>query len=63
MLLISGDVSAKRTVDAYEAGVSGLVAKPFVNEELCEKVLRIIASIAPVTEFSYPTAQPAALRE
>ncbi|MDP1823040.1 MAG: response regulator [Archangium sp.] len=52
VLLISGEISARRTVEALKAGVIGLVAKPFLNAALCQKVLRILASVSPVSELS-----------
>ena len=53
VILISCDVSPKRAREAMEAGVSGLVAKPFVNVNLCNKVLRILSSLAPVSDSIY----------
>ena len=53
VILISCDVSPRRAREALEAGVSGLVAKPFVNVDLCNKVLRILSALAPVSDSIY----------
>jgi two-component system, chemotaxis family, chemotaxis protein CheY len=47
MLLISGDVSAARMVEAIESGANGFVPKPFVARALCDQVLKIIAAVPP----------------
>ena len=39
-----------------QAGANGFVAKPFVAPSLCEKVLRLVASLPPVSEFVQPSA-------
>ena len=51
VLLFTGEVSPKRVVEAMESGANGFVTKPFVTATLSDKVLRIIASLPPVTEF------------
>lgn len=61
VVLFTGDVSARRMVEALESGANGFVAKPFVVPSLCEKILRIIASVPPTSEF-VPTRIPASLR-
>ena len=54
MLVLTGHVTTARVVEAIEAGANGFVAKPFVAPSLCEKVLRLVASLPPVTEFVQP---------
>ncbi len=51
VLLISSDVCTKRTVEALETGANGLLAKPFSESRLREKVMRIISSLAPPPDF------------
>lgn len=45
-LLISDDGSARRTVEALEAGANGLLLRPFSESRLGEKVMRIVTSHA-----------------
>lgn len=47
VLLLSSEMTAKRSVEALESGVNGVMEKPFRVAKLCEKVQRIIASLAP----------------
>lgn len=54
VLVLTGHVTTARVVEAIEAGANGFVAKPFVAPSLCEKVLRLVASLPPVTEFVQP---------
>lgn len=56
VLVLTGHVTTARVVEAIEAGANGFVAKPFVAPSLCEKVLRLVASLPPVTDF-VPSAQ------
>jgi two-component system chemotaxis response regulator CheY len=49
VLLLSSEMTAKRSVEALESGVNGVLEKPFKMAKLCEKVSRIIAALAPVT--------------
>jgi two-component system chemotaxis response regulator CheY len=56
VLVLTGHVTTARVVEAIEAGANGFVAKPFVAPSLCEKVLRLVASLPPETEF-VPAAQ------
>jgi two-component system chemotaxis response regulator CheY len=62
VLVLTGHVTTARVVEAIEAGANGFVAKPFVAPSLCEKVLRLVASLPPVTDFVPPipmmTAHP-----
>lgn len=51
VLVLTGHVTTARVVEAIEAGANGFVAKPFVAPSLCEKVLRLVASLPPETEF------------
>lgn len=46
-LLISEDGSAKRTVEALEAGANGLLVKPYSEARLGDKVMRIVSSAEP----------------
>jgi two-component system chemotaxis response regulator CheY len=52
VLVLTGHVTTARVVEAIEAGANGFVAKPFVAPSLCEKVLRLVASLPPVSDFS-----------
>lgn len=61
VVLFTADVSARRMVEALESGANGFVAKPFAVPALCEKILRLIAAVAPRTEF-VPTRVPGSLR-
>jgi len=61
VVLFTADVSARRMVEALESGASGFVPKPFAVPALCDKILRIIASVPPRSEF-VPTRIPASLR-
>lgn len=54
VLVLTGHVTTSRVVEAIEAGANGFVAKPFVAPSLCEKVLRLVASLPPETEFVPP---------
>jgi two-component system, chemotaxis family, chemotaxis protein CheY len=49
-VLLSGDLTAGRMVEALKAGASAIVAKPFSAPVLCEQVLRIVAALPPVSE-------------
>lgn len=61
VVLFTGDVSAKRMIEALDSGANGFVAKPFVPTAVCEKVLRIIATLPPVSEpASVQLAEPRA---
>ena len=62
LVLFTGDVSAKRMVEALEEGANGFVAKPFAAGLVCEKILRIVASLHPASEFAparIPELEPA----
>jgi two-component system chemotaxis response regulator CheY len=59
VLVVTADVTARRVVEAIEAGANGFIAKPFVTAALEEKLLRIIASLAPVTDV--PKVRPLGL--
>ncbi len=52
MLVLTGEVSAKRVVEAIEAGANGFVAKPFITPALPQKLLRIVSALSPVSDFS-----------
>ena len=51
VLVLTGEVSAARVVQALDAGANGFVAKPFIMPALGEKVLRLLATMAPVADF------------
>lgn len=57
VVLFTGEVSPRRVVEAMESGATGFVTKPFVSATLCDKVLRIVASLPPVTDF-IPVPRP-----
>lgn len=50
LVLFTGDVSAKRMVEALEEGANGFLAKPFVAGVVCEKILRIVAALPPTSD-------------
>lgn len=52
VLLISGDVTAGRIVEASGAGATGFVAKPFAVKLLREQVQRIISELPQVDELA-----------
>lgn len=52
VLVLTGEVSAKRVVEAIEAGANGFVAKPFITPALPQKLLRIVSALSPVSDFS-----------
>ena len=54
VLVLTGHVTQARVVEAIEAGANGFVAKPFFAPSLCEKVLALVASLAPGTCFGTP---------
>ncbi|MDP1827075.1 MAG: response regulator [Archangium sp.] len=54
VLVLTGNVTMARIVEAIEAGANGFVTKPFVAHSLSEKVLRLVAALPPVTEFEPP---------
>jgi CheY-like chemotaxis protein len=51
VLLLSSEMTSKRSVEALESGVNGVMEKPFRVAKLCDKVQRIIAALAPVTKL------------
>ena len=57
VVLFTGEVTPRRVVEAMESGANGFVTKPFVTATLCDKVLRIVASLSPVTDF-VPVPRP-----
>ena len=54
VLVLTGHVTQARVVEAIEAGANGFVAKPFFPPSLCEKVMALVASLAPVKTFATP---------
>jgi two-component system chemotaxis response regulator CheY len=54
VLVLTGHVTTARVVEAIEAGANGFVAKPFIAPSLCEKVLRLVGSLPPVSDFVAP---------
>lgn len=58
VLVVTANVTARRVVEAIEAGANGFIAKPFVTPALEEKVLRILASLPPVTDPPRLTVPP-----
>lgn len=49
-VLLSGDLTVGRMVQAMRAGANGFIAKPFSAEALCAQVLRIVAAMPPASE-------------
>ena len=58
VVILSSEMSAKRSVEALEAGANGVMEKPLRVAKLCDKVLRIIASLAPVTRLEQAAEAP-----
>lgn len=50
VLLLSGEVTAARIVEASGAGATGFVAKPFAVKWLCDQVRRLISELPQVEE-------------
>lgn len=50
VLVVTGEVTTRRVVEAIEAGADGFIAKPFITGALAEKLLRIVAALPPVTD-------------
>lgn len=50
VLVVTGEVTTRRVVEAIEAGADGFIAKPFITRALCEKLLRIVASLPPISD-------------
>jgi two-component system, chemotaxis family, chemotaxis protein CheY len=50
VLLISGDVSSRRRIEAVDAGANCFLPKPFVATELCDEVLKIISALPQAAE-------------
>ena len=61
VLVVTADVTARRVVEAIEAGANAFIAKPFVTPALEEKLLRILAALPPITEAPRVSAPPARL--
>lgn len=51
VLVLTGEVSAARVVQALDAGANGFVAKPVIMPALGEKVMRLLATVSPVSDF------------
>lgn len=51
VLVLTGQVSADRVVEALEAGANGFVAKPFITPALVDKVVRLVAARPPVLDL------------
>lgn len=52
VVLLSSEMTSKRSVEALESGVNGVMEKPFRVAKLCDKVQRIIAALTPVTHHA-----------
>lgn len=50
VLITSGHVTPERTNEAFNAGATGFFGKPFATARLCEKVLRLVGSLNPVSD-------------
>jgi two-component system chemotaxis response regulator CheY len=50
VLVVTGEVTTRRVVEAIEAGADGFIAKPFITGALPEKLLRIVSALPPVTD-------------
>lgn len=62
VLVVTANVTTRRVVEAIEAGANGFIAKPFVTPALEEKLLRILASLSPVSDPPNLTVPPPRLR-
>jgi two-component system, chemotaxis family, chemotaxis protein CheY len=62
LLLLSGDLTIKHTVEALASGVTGVLEKPFSVPKLCEQVRRIIASLSPSSEYRHAPRAERVLR-
>jgi two-component system, chemotaxis family, chemotaxis protein CheY len=63
VVIFTGEVSARRMLQAVQSGANGFIEKPFVAEALCEKVFRIVAALPPKSEFMpMPLIIPESLR-
>lgn len=51
VLVLTGQVSANRVVEALEAGADGFVAKPFITPALVDKVVKLVAARPPVLDL------------
>lgn len=51
VLVLTGQVSANRVVEALEAGADGFVAKPFITPSLVDKVVKLVAARPPVLDL------------
>jgi two-component system chemotaxis response regulator CheY len=54
VLVLTGNATAARAKEAIDAGANGFVAKPFGATEFCERVLRVVSYLAPVTTLEAP---------
>ncbi len=52
VMMVTGEVTTRRVVEAIEAGANAFIAKPFITPALPEKLLAIVAALAPVTDFT-----------
>lgn len=50
VMVVTGEVTTRHVVEAIEAGATAFIAKPFVTPALPEKLLGIVAGLAPITE-------------
>lgn len=50
VMVVTGEVTTRHVVEAIEAGATAFIAKPFITPALPEKLLDIVAGLAPVTE-------------
>ena len=54
VLVVTGEVTTRRVVEAIEAGADGFIAKPFFTSALSEKLLRIVAALPPISDDALP---------
>lgn len=50
VMVVTGEVTTRHVVEAIEAGATAFIAKPFITPALPEKLLAIVAGLAPETE-------------
>ena len=54
VLLLTGEVTSQRVLEAIAAGANGFIVKPFITPALPEKLMQIVASLSPASEYLPP---------
>jgi two-component system chemotaxis response regulator CheY len=58
VLILSGEVTSGRVVQALEAGANGFVAKPFISPALSSKLVQLVSSLPAPRDVAPPLSQP-----